>query len=58
MPIRRLKGGQLKLFSSNEIYYMHMAVCKVMERIGVRVEIERIINVFKGTGCEINKEKR
>jgi trimethylamine--corrinoid protein Co-methyltransferase len=58
MPIRGLKGGQLKLFSSDEIYCMHMAVCEVMERIGVKVETERMLKVFDDAGCGVDKERK
>lgn len=56
MPIRGLKGGKLKLFSSDEIYSLHMAVVEVLEQVGVKVETQRMIRVFDNAGCEVDRD--
>jgi len=58
MPIRRLKGGQLKVLSADDIAQIHEAVLAVMGDVGVRVEHKGALEIYRDSGCEVDFEKQ
>jgi trimethylamine--corrinoid protein Co-methyltransferase len=58
MPIRRLKGGQLKVLAEDEIGQIHEAVLEVMNDVGVRVEHKQALEIYRDCGCAVDFEKR
>jgi len=57
VPIRSLKGGQLKVLTDDEIKRIHVAVVEVMETIGVRVEHRQALEIFRDSGCRVDFDK-
>ena len=58
MPIRRLKGGQLSVLSDDQINDIHIAVLQVMQGIGVRVEHQKALEIFRDAGCRVDFDKK
>lgn len=58
MPIRRLKGGQLKVLTDDDIEQIHQAVLEIMAEVGVRVEHRRALEIYRDCGCDVDFEKQ
>lgn len=58
MPIRSLKGGQLKVLTEDQIKQIHQAVVEVMETVGVRVEHRGALEIYRDGGCRVDFEKQ
>ena len=58
MPIRRLKGGQLKVLAEDDMRQIHEAVLQVMSEVGVRVEHKGALGIYRDCGCDVDFEKQ
>ncbi len=58
MPIRSLKGGQLKVLSEDDMRLVHEAVLEVMSTVGVRVEHKGALEIYRDCGCNVDFEKQ
>lgn len=54
MPIRPLKGGQLKVLSDDQIKDIHFAMLEVLNEVGVRVEYRPALELFRDAGCPVD----
>jgi trimethylamine--corrinoid protein Co-methyltransferase len=52
------KTMKLTLFSDNEIKRVHNASIEILEKIGVHVPHEKVIELFLEAGADVNKEKQ
>ena len=48
------KIGIFEIFSKDELYRIHTATLEVLERTGVRVEEENVLELLKNIGAEVN----
>lgn len=54
-----LKGGQLRLFSRDQVERVHATSLRILEEVGCTTNSDRILKVFEEGGAEIDrKEKR
>ena len=51
-----LGGVGLKLFTGDEIEALHFATLEVLERAGVLVEDDGVIDIFADGGCQVDRE--
>lgn len=58
MPIRRLKGGQYKVLTDDQIHAIHLATLEVLDEVGVRVEHKPALEVFADNGCKVDFSSR
>lgn len=52
--MRGLEGGQFKPLSDGEIVRIHEASLRILEEIGVKVELEEALAVFKKHGAKVD----
>ena len=58
MVQRGLKGGQLRLLTKKEARDIHLASLEVLEDVGMRSPSEKILDVFRKAGAEIDEKDR
>ncbi len=58
MSIRRLKGGQLRVLTDDQINDIHIAVLQLMQDVGVRVEHKKALEIFRDAGCRVDFDAR
>jgi len=58
MPVRSLKGGQLKVLADDQIKDIHAAALAVLEDVGVRVEHRKALEIYRDNGCQVDFEKQ
>ena len=49
-----VKGGQLKILSKDDIYYIHLSVLRILEECGVKVENDTALKILENAGAEVN----
>ncbi len=49
-----LKGGQLKILTNDQIYDIHLAVLKVLEQHGIKIEHEGALKLLKDAGADVD----
>jgi len=54
MVKRGLKGGVLRYITEEQVESIHAAALEVLERVGMSSESERIMEVFKDAGAEVD----
>jgi len=53
-----IKGGQLKILTSDELYEVHLATLEILERVGVKVSEQKALRLLEEAGADIDvKEK-
>ena len=57
MVRKGLTGGSFKPLTEESISKIHETVMKVMEEVGFQVNSEAALDLFKGAGAKVNKEK-
>ena len=58
MIIPDLKGGQYKILDENQLEEVHFATLQVLEEVGVRVEHQKALEIFKENGCWVDFDKK
>ncbi len=58
MATRKLKGGQYKVLSNDQIQDIHRATLQILEEVGIRVEHKPALEVFSDNGCDVNFSKK
>lgn len=58
MATRKLKGGQYKVLSDDQIQDVHWATLRILEEVGIKVEHKPALEVFCDNGCEVNFNKK
>lgn len=58
MPIRGPKGGLLRFLTKDQTYDMHLAILEVLERVGVKVETQRMLRIFADGGANVDFAKK
>ncbi|RLG03045.1 MAG: hypothetical protein DRN61_05460 [Thaumarchaeota archaeon] len=54
-----LIGGSFSLLSKDEVYRVHLASLYILEKVGLKVNSEKALNVLKEGGAYVDfKEKR
>ena len=48
----------LEILSSNDLYRIHTATLEVLERVGVRVDNDKALNLLENNGAEVNYTER
>lgn len=51
------RGFGLKAFSEDELYTIHLATLEVLAQTGIRVECDRAMDIFEGSGVAIDRKK-
>ena len=49
------KGGQLELFSNDQIYDFHLATVKVLEEIGIAIRDENASRILRDAGASVDE---
>lgn len=57
MVKRGIQGGILRPLTNSEIKSIHTASLEVLEQVGLQVQSERIMDVFKSGGAEVDAAK-
>jgi len=53
-----IKGGQLKILNSDELYEIHLATLEILERVGVKVSEQKALRMLAEAGASVDfKEK-
>ena len=53
-----VKGGQLKILSSDELYEIHLATLEILERIGVKVLEPKALRILEEAGATVDIKKK
>jgi trimethylamine--corrinoid protein Co-methyltransferase len=56
MPFVGLKGGQLELFTKDQIYDFHLATLQVLEEIGIAVHDKEAANILAKAGATVDEK--
>jgi len=56
MLLTGLKGGQLELFTRDQIYDFHLATLKVLEEIGIAVRDENAVSILAKAGASVDEK--
>ena len=54
----RVKGGQLRILTSDELYEIHLATLEILERIGVKVPGQKALRMLGEAGAHIDIRKK
>ena len=57
MVRKGLPGGSYKPLTEESVSKIHETVMRVMEEVGFQVNSEAALELFKGAGAKVNKEK-
>jgi trimethylamine--corrinoid protein Co-methyltransferase len=58
MPVRSLKSDWLHFLTEEQIQQVHQAVLQVLWEVGVRIEWEPALEVYRAAGCKVDFGKR
>ncbi len=58
MPIRELRGGQLRFLSHEDVGAIHRAVLEVLDEVGVQVGHRPALEIMEAHGCRVDFEKQ
>lgn len=53
-----VKGGRLRVLTSDDVYEIHLASLEILGRVGVRVLEPKAFSVLKEAGAEVNHKER
>jgi trimethylamine--corrinoid protein Co-methyltransferase len=53
-----VKGGQLTVLTSGEVYEIHLAALEILNRVGVRVLEPKALSILKKAGANVNQKER
>ena len=53
-----VKGGQLKILSSDELYEIHLATLEILERIGVKILEPKALRILEEAGATVDIKKK
>jgi trimethylamine--corrinoid protein Co-methyltransferase len=56
MPFVGLKGGQLELFTKDQLYDFHLATVKVLEEIGIAIHDRDAVNILAKAGASVDEK--
>jgi trimethylamine--corrinoid protein Co-methyltransferase len=56
MNVKGLVGGQLRPLNEEQVWQIHQTSLKILEEIGVKVELEEALRIFKKHGAKIDGE--
>jgi len=56
MPLISLKGGQVELFTKDQIYDFHLATIKILEEIGIAVHDEDASRILADAGASVDEK--
>ena len=57
MTKRGIRGGILRPLTNSEVKSIHTASLEVLEQVGLQVQSQRILDVFKAGGAEVDTAK-
>jgi trimethylamine--corrinoid protein Co-methyltransferase len=58
MPLSGVRGGQLKFFTKNQIYNLHLTSLNVLAQIGVMFDDDAALKLMEEAGAEVNYRDR
>jgi len=58
MAIGKLKGGEYKVLTDDQIKDIHEASLEVLEEVGVRVEYRPALKLMTDYGCNVDFDKK
>lgn len=53
-----IRGGQLRLLTSDELYEIHLATLEILERVGVKVLEQKALRMLREAGAYIDIEEK
>lgn len=53
-----IKGGQVEMFTENQIVKIHNSALRILEEIGIKVDEEHALQLLDENNCEVNFDNR